>query len=82
MPHPVSSCCLCTPLQGGSRGPRPLSEDTFEMLVDHFEKALHSLLQRRVELWPAVTDPALELPDISGMYTLEQACESEVGETS
>lgn len=69
------------PLQAGSRGPRALSEDAFEMLVDHFEKALHSLLQRQVELWPAVIDPALEPPDISGMYSLERACESEVSNT-
>lgn len=52
------------------------------MLVDHFEKSLHSLLQQRVELWPAVTDPTSEPPHISGMYTLQQAFDNEVSHTS
>lgn len=65
-------------VQLSSRGPRALSADTFEMLVDHFEKALHALLQQRVELCPALTDPASDPPDISGMYTLQCACDSEV----
>lgn len=62
-----------------ARGSDRLSEDAFEALMDHFEKALQAALQQRTELWPGLAGAsASALPDVADALPLEQALEGQV----
>jgi hypothetical protein len=65
----------CLQARGGDR----LSEDAFEALMDHFEKALQAALQQRSELWAGLVSGAVSaLPDVADVLPLEQALQGQV----
>ena len=70
--HVQHVCCVQA--RGGDR----LSEDAFEALMDHFEKALQAALQQRTELWPSLVGAGANLPpDVADALPLEQALQGQ-----